>query len=309
MSDPRVAVLMATYNGRQWLPDQVRSILTQEGVTLRLIVSDDASTDGTGDWLGEAAQRDERLVLLPPCGRFGSAGANFYRLLQDADLTGADFVAFADQDDIWEVDKLSRGATLCRQSGADAVSSNVTAFWGDGRAQLINKAQPQRRYDHLFEAAGPGCTYLLSVQLVADLVEILRRTDGLALSVVHHDWLCYAVCRALGRRWTIDYESSVRYRQHSANEVGANSGWRAALVRQRKVASGWYRREVSKIVDMALQLQPGNPEIAAIRQRIQSGTLADRIAMSSHVSSFRRSLRDRAALAGLFASGLFWSGQ
>ncbi|HBN14018.1 MAG TPA: glycosyl transferase, partial [Pseudohongiella sp.] len=43
----RVAVLLAAYNGMQWLPEQLDSILSQVGVDVTVYVSTDRSSDGT----------------------------------------------------------------------------------------------------------------------------------------------------------------------------------------------------------------------------------------------------------------------
>ena len=44
---PKCAILMATYNGERWLPEQLDSIRNQQQVDVRIAVSDDKSTDGT----------------------------------------------------------------------------------------------------------------------------------------------------------------------------------------------------------------------------------------------------------------------
>lgn len=305
MNCPEVAILLATYNGRLWLPEQVASILGQTGARVRLLVSDDGSTDGTLEWLQDMAGADSRIEVLPTGQRFGSAGANFYRLLMEADFAGADYVGFADQDDIWLPGKLARALAILR-AGADAVSSNVTAFWPDGRERLICKSQAQTDYDYLFEAGGPGCTYLFPLGGARELRELLIDQSSGARTITHHDWFCYAACRALGRRWVIDSLPLMRYRQHASNEVGANTGWRAAAGRRRKVASGWYRHEVDKVCQLALRLRPGDTRLASIHMRVVRGNLADRLVMVAGTGRFRRSLRDRIALAGLFGTGIFW---
>src|SRR3982750_2765386 len=94
---PRITVLLATHNGRRWLPDQLASILDQQGVAVTVVALDDESTDGTPAWLAERAAADPRLVVLPSQGRAGSAAANFYRLIVSANADDADFLAFADQ--------------------------------------------------------------------------------------------------------------------------------------------------------------------------------------------------------------------
>ena len=47
----RIVVLLATRNGARWLPEQMASILDQRGVDVRVVTLDDASTDGTVDWI------------------------------------------------------------------------------------------------------------------------------------------------------------------------------------------------------------------------------------------------------------------
>ena len=91
---PLVAVLMATHNGEAFLEEQIASILEQRDIDIRLIVSDDGSTDGTRAiierWTG-----DPRVRQLEP-GVFGSPAANFLRLIRSADVAGCDAIAFSD---------------------------------------------------------------------------------------------------------------------------------------------------------------------------------------------------------------------
>ena len=46
-SSPKVLILMATYNGRQWIEEQIESILSQNSVDISIIIRDDGSDDGT----------------------------------------------------------------------------------------------------------------------------------------------------------------------------------------------------------------------------------------------------------------------
>ncbi len=235
---PSVVVLLAAFNGMRWLPEQCGSILGQEGVRVTLIVSIDQSTDGTEDFLAEWAQTESRLTLLPFGQRFGGAGPNFFRLLRDVDLSAFDYLSFADQDDIWHPEKLWRAHCLMMEQGTLGYSSNVTAFWPSGKTQLVNKAQPQRSLDFMFEAAGPGCTYVLQSSLALSLQQMVRGADESLLRVGYHDWLIYAFARANNYPWVIDEWSSMQYRQHANNQIGVNSGWRSYWLRVRKMLSG-----------------------------------------------------------------------
>ena len=222
---PKIAVLLAAYNGMLYLPEQIDSILVQAGAVVTVYVSVDASSDGTEAWLDR--QTEDRVVVLTHNRHFGSAARNFFRILHEVDFSEFDFIGFADQDDIWLPNKLAQACEILRHSGADAYSSNVMAFWPNGKRKLITKSQHQRELDYLFESAGPGCTFLMSPWLVSRVREQLLDANSPAKNVALHDWLTYAICRAHGRFWVIDDKPSVKYRQHGSNVVGANVGFKA----------------------------------------------------------------------------------
>lgn len=253
MNNPKVAVLLAAYNGHRWLEEQVASILQQESVDVTLYVSVDKSSDGTEALVDSLASSDDRIKVLAHGQRFGGAARNFYRLVKDVDVSSFDFTCFADQDDIWNRDKLLRAANAISAFKVHAYSSNVMAFWADGRRQLITKSQTQVQYDYLFEAAGPGCTYVFQRDLmVAIRTQICAQWEQVQ-QVTLHDWYCYAFSRASGYRWYIDPEPSMLYRQHEKNQVGINSGLGAFKRRIAQVADGWWltqSRLIASLVGM-----------------------------------------------------------
>lgn len=235
---PRVAVFLAAYNGVAYIKEQINSINLQVNVDVHVFVSVDKSCDGTEACLAEWALSESRLTLLSFGDVFGGAAPNFCRLLRDVDLNGFDYLSFADQDDIWNPEKLWRAHCLMTEQGALGYSSNVTAFWPSGKTQLVNKAQPQRSLDFMFEAAGPGCTYVLERRLALSLQKMVREADASLLRVGYHDWLIYAFARANNHAWVIDDWSSMQYRQHANNQIGVNAGWRSYWRRVQKMLSG-----------------------------------------------------------------------
>lgn len=239
ISAPRVAVLLAAYNGVLFVEDQIKSILSQKDVNVTLFVSVDKSHDGTEMFVDGLAAQDSRIVVLPHGMRFGGAAANFFRLINDVDLSGYDYVSFADQDDIWLSDKLDHACKVISDENAAAYSSNVIAFWPDGRCSLIKKHQPQVRWDFLFEAAGPGCTYVLRQDLILAVKSLQKTHPEDFQRVGLHDWFVYAFARAKGHKWVIDDVAKMFYRQHADNQVGVNSGWKALRYRIRRVSDGW----------------------------------------------------------------------
>ena len=256
---PTVAVLLAAYNGIAWIEQQLDSILAQTHVRVSLFISVDPSSDGTEACCTRYAERHSNVTLLPTSERFGGAARNFFRMIRDVDFSAFDYVAFADQDDLWHLDKLQRATAHLESGTYDAYSSNVTAFWPDGRRLLIDKAQQQVRWDHLFEAAGPGCTYVLNRKLADAFKDSLLRNWQAAQQVGLHDWYCYAFARSQGMNWFIDPRSGMCYRQHSENQVGANIGIASFTARLRKISSGWWPAQVL-LID---QLTGREPILAA----------------------------------------------
>lgn len=296
----RVAILLATYNGARWLTEQLDSLLGQRHVEVTIFVSDDHSSDATLTLL--QARGDSRLRLLPQAGRFGSAAGNFFRLLRDVDFSGFDAVSLSDQDDIWHADKLARALQQMEVQGADAVSGNVEAFWPDGRRRLIRKSQPQRRWDHYFEAAGPGCTYVLSASLAHELQSVLRARGEQMREVSLHDWFIYCYARSHGYRWFIDEQPGMAYRQHGDNVIGANQGWAAARSRLGKILDGWYQGQIMLIARLC-----DRQEQLPVRW-LAGGERLGYLRMMMAVRHMRRYWRDRCVLALTFVIFFFRAG-
>ncbi len=261
MSRPHVLVLLAAYNGEPWITQQIETIRRQSAVTIDLIVRDDASTDGTAAAVSRlAASYGLTLVVADAPG--GSAARNFLRLIRDTDLGDHDYVALADQDDLWHEDKLARACTLLAARGAAGYSCAVTAFWTDGRERLLRQVATPTRTDFLFEGAGQGCTFVLSAALYRRLQEHLRNDPAATSPVHYHDWAIYALARTWRLPWIFDAAPFVRYRQHDANDTGARRSWSGVTKRLRLIHGGWYRRELEAIARLCRAAAPQDVDIA-----------------------------------------------
>lgn len=297
LSAPHVAVLLAAYNGCQWLSIQLQSVLAQQGVRVTVFISVDKSSDGTEALVDEWAARDSRVIPLPYGEILGGAAKNFYHLLRQVDFSSFDYISFADQDDIWFADKLIRAHQKLSLGGFSAYSGNVVAFWPDGRELLLDKAQPQRKYDFLFEAAGPGCSYVLRTTNALAFKAFLLQHWEEANKVFLHDWLVYAWFRANALPWFIDPNPMIQYRQHASNQVGANSGAKAFMARLALVRQGWYRTQISQIVG----LLGGSVATDGI---YRNGTVSRRFLLRN-VRQLRRRLRDRVILFFIILLGVY----
>jgi rhamnosyltransferase len=303
---PQVTVLMATLNGRQWIAEQLESILDQADVDVSVVVSDDGSGDGTWEWLQERAAEDTRVTLLEREPPSGSSAANFYRLLSDVDVSSCDLVALADQDDVWLPDKLRSQVALVR-AGADGVSSDVTAFWPDGTRRLVRKSWPQRAFDQLFEGPGPGSSFLLSARLAALVQDRLRDPASRARTLDFHDWLIYALCRARDWRWVIQDTPTVDYRQHEANVLGANTDLRSAGHRLGLIRQHWHREQATALARVSLEVAAPatRPELERMLALLQSTRPRARLRLLWRAPQIRRRPRDRLLLGVLIAGGIW----
>ena len=296
----KIAVLLASYNGVKYIKEQIDSILNQKEVDVTIFISDDLSTDKTIEYLQDIYKDFKNIVYLPSGSKFGGAGKNFFRLIRDVDFSSFDFISFVDQDDIWYEDKLIRAIKTIEDKQLDAYSSNVLAFWEDGKEMIINKSSLQARYDYLFEAAGPGCTYVLKKDLAIFLQNFISENWEDVNKIELHDWFIYAFARENNYKWHIDEKPSMRYRQHTSNQVGANDGLKAKLKRLKKVFSSWYREEIIKIIKV-LRLE----NKYKFSKYILNKSYLNNLLLLKYSFEFRRNKKEKLFLSLLILLGIF----
>jgi glycosyltransferase involved in cell wall biosynthesis len=93
-----VTILMATFNGAEYLTEQLHSIITQSYTDWELIIRDDCSSDLTVAIIEKYVRADSRIKLLPLAGKHGSATTNFSVLFDYARGLDTPYVMFADQE-------------------------------------------------------------------------------------------------------------------------------------------------------------------------------------------------------------------
>lgn len=299
---PRIAVLMATYNGAAYLSAQIASILAQQDVALHLFARDDESADGTPALLDTLAREaGDRLSVVRAGDRAGSAAANFFRLLATVDLDGFTHVALADQDDVWFPDKLSHAVARMAEAGADGYSSDALAYDAKaGRGWVIRKAGREAPLDYLFQGASAGCTYVLSVRAARLVAATLAAAPGPAFPAASHDWTIYAICRSQGLSWVRDPEARLVYRQHPVNVYGARPGLAGLLQRARMVGNSWYRDHVLWLRNVVA----GTPAELRVLDAVARDRLTDRLTLARRAPEFRRSAREVALLRAALLRGL-----
>lgn len=303
---PRVLVLLASYNGAPWLSEQVESILAQRGVEVSILIGDDLSKDVTRSLVQEKWGNDARVALHAWGRPSGSAGANFRRLYRFADPAEFDFVALADQDDIWAVDKLQSATAALQTSGAAGYSCSVTSFWPDGRERVIAQRPVTSGGDFLFEGAGQGCTFVMPAGFFTRVRTFCNDHADAVETLHYHDWLIYLLSRAWGLKWYFDATPKMRYRQHEGNEIGSRGGLASISRRLELVRNGWYRKQVLAATQIYMLAKPGPNAIHRLRGVLGARDSVVRRAKLAWFCAWngRRRFSDRAVL--VFASAAGW---
>jgi len=269
MAPPRVLVLLAAYNGATWIKEQIDSILGQIGVEVDLIVSDDGSSDGTPELLSVLAD-GKRVRTTCPALPTGSAAQNFLFLIRSTPADRYDYVALADQDDIWDRDKLALACARIGDEDAVAYSCAVRAFWENGREKTLRQSTRLTRSDFLFEGAGQGCTFVLRSEFYEPLRAFLVNNPELTKTLHFHDWAIYAICRSWRLQWVFDQRAHLRYRQHANNDTGARASVAGIGKRLTLIRDGWYARQLNEIAAICTAAAPSDPLLSAWRGLLDS---------------------------------------
>lgn len=305
MAEAGVAIALATRNGAKFLDDQVRSLLQQSDVRVRVLFRDDGSSDRTNESMRRLAEASNGLLqgVVDQLGPTGSAAANFFAILKATEISDFDYFAFADQDDIWLPNKLHRAVECLVTSGAGGYSSDLTAWVEEsGKTWSLRKGgRRQTKFDYIFQGASAGCTYVLTRSAATILRNRLLSLDTPYCGGMSHDWTTYAVCRSAGFGWYHDDRSYILYRQHSGNVYGAKAGVSGLAERGRMMASGWYRSHILWLE----QLMVGSADEQAVFGMVRRLNLADRIALAARANQFRRSAKEALFLRFALLSGLF----
>ena len=217
----KIDILMATYNGEKYLKHQIDSILSQTYKNFNLIISDDASTDSTQEILKEYEKKDKRVKIYIQEKNLGIIN-NFEFLLGKVENN---LFMFADQDDIWDVDKVEISRDKLEAEQADLVYTDLKVV--DENLKEISKSywkikgfdKKIYKYNN-FESLYlnnyiTGCTIICKSKWIKEILPIPKTSKY----VIHDYWLALIV----SMNGKISYLNMplIKYRQHKENNIGS----------------------------------------------------------------------------------------
>ncbi|WP_162151124.1 glycosyltransferase family 2 protein [Haploplasma modicum] len=212
-----MTILLSTYNGEKFLKKQLESLYDQTYKNIKIYIRDDGSTDNTLKILDEEQKKGKILFYS---GKNKGVAESFWELIKNA--SDSDYYAFCDQDDFWLKDKIEKSVKrlvkedknmpLLYMSNVKIVDSNLNVI-KDDKKDYEYIENPKRA---LIKSLSPGCTFVFNYKSIL----LLRKYNG---KVDIHDWMTHKIISLHGKVIK-DYDSTMLYRQHENNVIGAKNG-------------------------------------------------------------------------------------
>jgi glycosyltransferase involved in cell wall biosynthesis len=249
MIKDKVLILLSTYNGENYLEEQLNSLSIQEGVEIHYLIRDDGSTDSTQDILKAFSSRNSAVELI--FGKNIGCINSFSELLKLAGnyTQSFDYFAFCDQDDIWLKNKLFVAIQKLKK-----MSSNKPAMYCSNLYLIDEKGsnigEMHKRGNVTFskgrslvESIATGCTVVFNKKVV----ETFLQYEPIYMTM--HDLWVYHMCAFLGEVF-YDDEPYILYRQHSNNVIGSKatliSRWKNRIKSFKTLSGQNYRESEAK---------------------------------------------------------------
>lgn len=228
MKKYKIAILLATHNGEEYLEQQLNSLISLKNVDVQIYASDDSSQDKTVKIL----QKYKIKKIFK--NSFKSFTKNFAFLINNVE-ENYDFYAFCDQDDIWESNKFVRAIEYL-DSGYNLYCSTTKIINSGG--ELIDHSTKWKKKlsfaNALFQSIAGGNTMVFDNQIL----RLLKEKNN--LEFISHDWWVYIISSFSGKKIYFDHKSYVLYRQHNNNKIGSSKSFFGKIERYIKALKGFY---------------------------------------------------------------------
>ena len=220
-----ISILMTTYNGEQFIKEQIDSLLDQTDQDFKLYISDDRSTDDTFSILSKYSEEyRDKIFIRQNEKNTGGAEHNFIKMMIEHK---DDYLMLCDQDDVWLPDKIERTLLKMKEMeaelGADTpilvhtdlcvVDENLKIISPSFKAAMNANFNKTELRNLIIQNTLTGCTAMYNRALANLITDIPQY-------MVMHDWWLILIASAFGKIASID-EQTILYRQHSKNEIGA----------------------------------------------------------------------------------------
>ncbi|NQP14608.1 glycosyltransferase family 2 protein [Streptococcus suis] len=217
----KVNILMSTYNGQQFLAEQIRSIQEQTYTDWTLFIRDDGSSDNTKEILKDFERQDSRVHLIDS-DKSDNLGVikSFHKLVNH---DRADYYFFSDQDDVWLPNKLELSLNEAQNYPANLplmvyMDLKVVNQDLEIMTESMVKSQSHHANTELVQELTENTVTGGVAMINHHLAEMWQVTEDILM----HDWYLALLASALGKLVFIDKPGEL-YRQHADNVLGART--------------------------------------------------------------------------------------
>lgn len=220
----KITVCLASYNGQNFIKEQIESILSQLSAIDELIVSDDISSDSTLDIVNSF--KDDRIKILSGI-KFASPIRNFENALKYA--TG-DVIFLSDQDDVWLPNKVRVMISYLSQydvvvSNCSIVDKNLNVIKGKF---FLSGANRKGFFNNLYDNHYLGCCMAFKKEVLDIVLPFPKRI------AMHDIWI--GLCAEAFYRSVFVDDVLLLYRRHGKNASSTSEKSEASLF-----VKLWYR--------------------------------------------------------------------
>ncbi|HEM5175349.1 TPA: glycosyltransferase family 2 protein [Streptococcus suis] len=217
----KVNILMSTYNGQQFLAEQIRSIQEQTYTDWTLFIRDDGSSDNTKEILKDFERQDSRVHLIDS-DKSDNLGVikSFHKLVNH---DRADYYFFSDQDDVWLPNKLELSLNEAQNYPANLplmVYMDLKVVNQD--LEIMTESMVKSQSHHANTELVQELTENTVTGGVAMINHTLAEMWQVTEDILMHDWYLALLASAFGNLVFIDQPGEL-YRQHSDNVLGART--------------------------------------------------------------------------------------
>lgn len=251
----KVAILLCTFNGQEYLSEQLESFASQAYLHWEVWASDDGSNDGTLTVLESFQKKWGKDRLRIQSGPKKGFATNFLSLTCDTAIQ-ASYYAYSDQDDVWEANKISRAVEWLSK-----IPAHVPALYCS-RTRLVDADNNEVGLSPIFTRRPSFSNALVqnigggNTMVFNDAARKLLCEAGDDIEVVAHDRWVYLVVTACGGMVFHDTYPTIRYRQHGENLMGSNISLNAKLVRLRLLVKGSFKKWNDQYVQALQHIRP-----------------------------------------------------